>query len=126
MPRTMESNKSVKYLVTPKEYAVFSIALILGALIWILSPIFTGQQEPWDSNGVYYIVSLLVAGGIVGAINCKRVWRWAMAIYIGQLIFLVFMSMGPLLFTGLFFLGGYSLVAYAGAALTASLVKWYS
>ena len=44
----------------------------IGFGVWALSPLLTGQTEPWDAGG-YYILSLLIGGGIVGCCTPGRV-----------------------------------------------------
>lgn len=100
---------------------IFFLALFSGVLIWALSASITGQQEPWDSGSPYYFVSLFVSGAIFGAIKPVRFHRWVVAIFIGQLIALIFVGMGPLIIIGVVFLAVLSLIPLAGAAITASI-----
>lgn len=102
---------------------MFFLALFSGILIWALSTSITGQQEPWDSETPYYFVSLFVSGAIFGAIKPIRLHRWVVAIFIGQLISLVFVGMGPLIIIGVMSLAVLSLISLAGAALSASIVS---
>ena len=111
--------------ITSKDYVVYSLAVIAGILIWVLSPTITGQQEPWDSESSYYFVSLFIAGAFCGALHPIKIWRWAVAIYFGQLLAAMIVAMGPLILLGVFFLAGYTLVALAGAASAAALVTMY-
>ena len=112
-----------KYLENPRDYLVFFLALFSGILIWALSTLTTRQQEPWDSETPYYFVSLFVSGVIFGAIKPVRFHRWVVAIFIGQLIALVFVGMGPLIIIGVVSLAGLSLIPLAGAALSASIIS---
>lgn len=76
-----ELHSLVNNRATSKNHIVFILAVITGALIWILSPLVTGQQEPWDAEGPYYFAALFIGGALFGAICPVRVYRWALAIY---------------------------------------------
>ena len=94
------------------------IAGLSGAAIWILSPLVTGHKEPWDADSLYYVVSLLVAGVLLGAWRGRPIWHHAVGIFLGQLLYLlVFLSAGPLIIVGAVFLAGYSLLCLVGAAV---------
>ncbi len=60
--------------------------LILGAAIWLLSPVITGHGEPWDARNGYYPVALIASGLIIGL----AVRRWTLlailGLYFGQAI----------------------------------------
>ena len=120
---TLVAEEPTKYLDGSRDYLVFIFALICGIEIWALSSSVTGQQEPWDSDGPYYYVSLFFSGAVFGAIRSDRYSRWVIAILIGQLIALVFIGMGPLIIIGIGFLAILSMLPLAGAACTATLAK---
>lgn len=99
-----------------------SVAAGLGAGIWALSPVITGQVEPWDAESPYYFVSLLVAGAIVGAVIPRHVWVVFLGVVAGQVIYmLIFLPAGPLVPLGMVFLAGYGFLSLLGAALGAGL-----
>ena len=60
------------------------MAAMLGAAIWIASPLITGRKEPWDAHSPYYVAALFGAGAVMGLWEPQRSWRWAVAIYAGQ------------------------------------------
>ena len=100
----------------------FCVAFGLGAVIWALSPLVTGEIEPWDADSQYYIVSLLVSGAIVGGLIPKNLWTVFLGVVIGQLIYiLIFLPSGPLLSLGIIILGGYALFSLIAAIFAARL-----
>jgi hypothetical protein len=113
--------KPIRYLTSTQDYVVFLLALISGILIWALSSLITGQQEPWDSGSPYYFISLFVSGAVFGAIKPARYSRWVLAIFIGQLIALIFIGMGPLIIIGIGYLAVLSMITLSGAAIAAAL-----
>jgi hypothetical protein len=71
-----------------------ALGILLGALIWALSPTLTGLREPWDGAFTYYVGSLLLAGA-VSALPCPRYWWWGtIGVYAGQYAFM-FIAYGP-------------------------------
>ena len=64
------------------------LALIVGAALWILGGLASGQREPWDS-GVYwtgvYPASLL-AGAVLAWWLPRRAWRWPLLVFLGQFV----------------------------------------
>lgn len=69
--------------LTPKtmQWIAFGFSVFVGALVWIASPYFTGQREPWDSMSF-----LLIGGAIAGLLAPRRLWLWAVGIWLGQMI----------------------------------------
>src|SRR5688572_26814436 len=113
-----------------KSIFLFGASMMLGALIWILSPRFTGHREPWDSDSGYYWLALLVAGFLPSCFCSQRFWLWPLAILIGQAAFLTISIMQPdqsgaLFPLGLLFLCFYSLVSFAGAAIGAGVHRLF-
>ncbi len=100
---------------------------LLGSLIWAISPRITGMAEPWDADSPYYPVALLTGGVALGFIWPEKPWIIFLAIWLGQLAYMVlFLPLGPLAVLGVGFLAGFSLVAFAGAALSAAVRKrWF-
>ena len=98
------------------------LALALGALIWIASPAITGRQEPWDAKSAYYLVSLVSAGAVAGALQPRRFWLWPVAIYLGQCAAILGrIGLGPDHDLGLFFpLGLIALAVFAVPSLIGS------
>ena len=103
--------------------AVF-VAAGLSAAIWALSVPLTGKPEPWDAEWPYYFVALAVAGGVSGAVVRRHLWAHYVGAVLGQVAYeLAFLKLGPLFAVGLVFLGGYSLIFLASAALVASFKR---
>ena len=95
-------------------------AAVAGALVWALSPSLTGQREPWDADGVFYIASLAVAGSIAGGLLPKPLWAHYLGAVVGQLMYeVLFLKLGPLFMVGMGFLLGYSVIFAAAAAVAA-------
>ena len=110
---------------TSKSPLLFGLSALLGALIWLLSPVLTGQQEPWDASPSYYYSALVVAGFIPACLSARRFWLWAAGAWVGQLVgfalLIVRYGSGPLWLAGLVFLCFYSLLSVAGAGLGAGI-----
>ena len=70
------------------KYA-FTLSIGLGLLTWVLSPLLTGQREPWDASGPYYMISLFTAGFVPSLIEPRRFWAWPIGVYLGQVLFLL-------------------------------------
>ncbi len=95
----------------------FMVAAVTSALVWAASPWLTGQREPWDAEFPFYIVALLVAGAVAGALAPKPLWAHYLGSFIGQLGYeTVFLKLGPLFVLGAVFLLGYGLVFVAAAS----------
>ena len=64
----------------------FGACLVMGVLIWILSPLVTGEAEPWDAQSGYYLYGNVGTGVIGGVLGPPRLfWLWPIAICLGQL-----------------------------------------
>jgi hypothetical protein len=77
-PRMM-SNRSATPLV---------IAVIVGALLWVLAAVLDGRREAWDSS-LYWSVAYplaLVATGCIAFVFPDRPWRWAVALFGAQFV----------------------------------------
>ncbi len=88
-------------------------------MVWALSPFLSGQVEPWDAEGFYYSVALLIVGLIVGFARPKHVWSHYAGIVLGQLTYMLFIPVLPgssLILVGVASLAVYSIIALAGAA----------
>jgi hypothetical protein len=101
------------------------LAFIAGIFIWALSPEFTGHEEPWDGDLTYFISSLFISGVIFGVIQPVKIWRWLLALLLGQLFYLLTIGWGPLVILGAVYLAGFSLITYAGALLSSKLINTY-
>jgi len=93
-----------------------TVAVFASGLIWAISPYLTGEAEPWDAEGVFYIAALLVAGAISGVLAPRPLWAHYFGSVIGQLTYaLVFPPIGPLALVGVPFLLGYAVFFWLGA-----------
>lgn len=109
--------------VTSRGVATLAISAAAAALIWVVSPWLTGQLEPWDADGPFYIGALAVAGALSGALAPRPRWAHYVGAFAGQLVYeLVALRVGPLFVLGAVFLLAYSLV-FAGAAAAASFAR---
>ena len=94
----------------------FLSAAAFGIAIWALSLPLTKAAEPWDDI-LYYVVSLFVAGVVLGLLFPRSFGATYLGIVVGQLGYLlVFLPSGPLLMLGSLFLLGYSLISILGVA----------
>jgi hypothetical protein len=57
--------------VKNRAISAFIVSVATAAAVWALSVPFTGKVEPWDAEGVYYLLALAVAGAISGAVIPK-------------------------------------------------------
>ncbi len=117
-----------------KSPVLFGLMILVGLLIWLLSPYFTGEQEPWDAEDSYYFVTLFIAGTTAGFLRPQKFWLWPIAIYIGQFSYGFFQILidiflrpggGANLFfpIGMILLVVYSIISFAGSMIGARLRK---
>lgn len=59
---------------------------LLGAGIWLVSPVLTGRAEPWDAPGYFYLFSLLGAGIVLGLIWPRQWLIPSSCVIAGQII----------------------------------------
>ena len=98
------------------------VSAVLAALVWALSLPITGQNEPWDAESPYYLVALVLAGAVSGALIPRHLWAHYVGAVLGQAAYeLVFLKLGPLFILGLAFLAGYSIIFVVAAAIVAWL-----
>jgi hypothetical protein len=108
---------------TSKSVLLLGVFALLGALIWPLSPMFTGHREPWDSDSGYYWIALTTAGFLPACFSSTRFVLCAIGAWLGQAVSFLFIILGSaqpsgaLWPVGLVLLCGYSLLGLAGAAL---------
>lgn len=97
-----------------------------GALIWWASPAFTGKAEPWDAEGGYYALALILAGLISALPSPRHFWLVPLGIYLGQLAYAFgFLPSGPLWAVGLVFAAMYCILALIGGACAFGLWRAY-
>lgn len=100
------------------------VASAAGAGIWLLSPILSGQAEPWDAAGVFYPGALLLAGLGTGYLEPTRWFLASSCVLLGQMAvfagrILATPGDGGLWPLGLVFLIGFSVISIAGGKLGA-------
>jgi len=101
------------------------VSAALSALIWTLSPWLTGHREPWDADGLFYVVALVVAGSLAGVLAPRPLWAHYIGAVLGQLGYeLLFMPMGPLFLLGVAFLLGYGIIFALAAAVAGYSWVW--
>jgi len=97
---------------------VLSAGFILGALIWTYSPGITSEIEPWDAKGIYYLLSLFLAGAAASLLSPRHFWLAPVGVYIGQFVY-VFAHMtepSPFWPIGMMFGAVYSGLSLLGGA----------
>lgn len=104
-------------------WKTLTISALASASIWLLTPLLTSHREPWDADGSFYLVALLIAGAVAGAIAPRPLWAHYAGSFAGQLGYELFiLRVGPLFLIGAVFLLGYCAV-YSMAAGLAALVR---
>jgi len=115
-------------LLKAHRRSAFLLGIALGVAIWLLSPFITGHREPWDAEGGYYFIALLLAG-ILGGLVLPEYWgSMAIGIFAGQAVVLVSgvvadPASGGLWPLGLLFLAFYSVLGLFGAAVGTGLSR---
>ena len=72
----------------------YGIAIVGGALLWIVTAIISGRSEAWDSSLYWmlaYPLSICLAG-ILGYRFPKKAWRWGLAVMFAQAVVLAIAS----------------------------------
>ncbi len=94
-----------------RAFEAFLLSAAASALIWALSPLFTGHPEPWDADSPYYVAALAGTGLISGAVTPKPLWAHYAGAVLGQVAYeAAVLEIGPLFVIGALFLLGYSLI----------------
>jgi hypothetical protein len=97
-----------------------SVSSVASAVLWALSPWLVGHREPWDADGHFYVLGLVVAGSLAGLLAPRPLWAHYIGALVGQLGYeFLFLRIGPLFVLGAAFLLGYSIIFLAAAALAA-------
>lgn len=112
----------------PKRLRALSAGAALGAVLWLLSPILVGETEPWDSEGIYYVAGLFLAGAFGAAADPNRFWLAPLGVFLGQAAYLGILFLArphPLAIIGLVVLAAYSFVPACGSLVTYGIVMVY-
>ena len=103
-----------------RAWQTLIISASASASIWLLTPVLTSHREPWDADGSFYIVALVIAGAVAGAIAPRPLWAHYVGSFAGQLGYeVLFLHIGPLVVVGAVFLVVYCAVYSVAAALAA-------
>ena len=119
------------------RWTAFLAAMGTGATIWAASPRLTGEREPWDAGGLYYVGALVLTGLAIGLLAPIRPpadrraslplppvdLGYLLVLYSGVLAgqfgyVLSFIPRGPLLVVGLGFLAVFSGLSVLAATIT--------
>ena len=96
-------------------------AFVLAYLLMLLSPALFGVLEPWDINGVKFVLylAILFVIGIISSIVSKcSYWFSILGSIIGQLFYVIInLEGGPLVFIGASFIATYSISTLVGGYL---------
>ena len=110
-------------MFTSSSWFTLTVSILTSVAIWFLTPLLTSHREPWDADGSFYLVALLIAGAVAGAIAPKPLWVHYVGSFIGQLGYeLLFLGIGPLVIVGAVFLLGYCIL-YSMAAGLAGVIR---
>jgi hypothetical protein len=105
-----------------RPWTTFLVSAVTAILPWVSSPWLTGHREPWDSDGLFYIAALVVAGSLAGLLAPKPLWAHYVGAFIGQLGYeIIFLRVGPLFILGALFLLGYCVIFVVAAAMAGHL-----
>jgi hypothetical protein len=105
-----------------RAWSTILVSAAASALVWALSPWLAGHREPWDADGLFYVLALVVAGSLAGLLAPKPLWAHYVGAIVGQLGYeVLFLRIGPLFVLGAAFLLGYCIIFVVAAALAAQL-----
>lgn len=77
--------------IARSDYLPYAAAALSGFFVCLAITIITGRSEAWDS-GYYFTVGIPVMCALILAISYifpRRVWRWTLAMAVGQALALV-------------------------------------
>ena len=107
-------------MMNSSSWITLAISAVASASIWALTPVLTSHREPWDTEGLFYVAALLIAGAVAGAIAPRPLWAHYVGSFAGQLGYeLIFLRVGPLVLIGAVFLLIYCAIFALAAALAA-------
>jgi hypothetical protein len=106
----------------PRRSVTFAIAAVTSAVVWALSPWAGGAREPWDVDGLYYLLALAAAGCVAGALAPKPLCAHYLGAILGQAAYqALFLRVGALFLIGIVLLLAYSLIFVLAAAVSGYL-----
>ena len=111
-----------------QDILIFSVAAIVGLVIWRGVSALTAKPEAWDSNLFWStgLPAMVLASAIGGYVRPVRSWLWGLGVVSLQPVdLLVNTGGGPFILVGLMFFGVFAAVcalsAYGGGALRGKL-----
>ncbi len=63
---------------------VFISAFLLGFLLWVLSPLFIGRLEPWDSPYPVYSGTMIIGGTLITFFTSRQLLASYFGVWLGQ------------------------------------------
>ena len=87
MPASPPIQRIRSALKSTCECIGFLLSAMSGALVWHLSPRFTGELEPWDSGSGYYLLAIAASACLGGIVVGRRLWIPVLGAYFGQVIY---------------------------------------
>ncbi len=69
-----------------KHFPTIVASILLGFLIWALSPSLLGEAEPWDSPYPFYSIVLFSGGALIALLNGKSHPLCGPGVWLGQVI----------------------------------------
>jgi hypothetical protein len=100
------------------------ISIFVGAAICALSPLVTGELEPWDSSSFYLPTAIALASLLLGFLLPRSFAVSAFGLTMGQMLYIgVFLPTGPLVVYGFLMLAGYGVLLSLPFTFIASLTR---
>ena len=100
------------------SFRALIIAFVLSFLLMWLSPVIVGTIEPWDANGIkflLYLLQLFLIGVISTALSKYSYLSSAFGAFLGQLVYvIIILGSGPLVILGALYIGLFSVSTLAG------------
>ena len=69
----MATVKRHRFMTESSTWITLTVAALASATIWLLTPVLTSHREPWDADGGFYVVALVIAGPVAGG---RAWWPW--------------------------------------------------
>ena len=102
----------------------YSVAIVGGALLWLLTMALSGRTEAWDSTFYWaaaYPLAIVLAG-VLGYQAPEKPWRWGLAVMLVQAVVLALTASSfGLLPLGLIMFAILALPAIGAATLAARI-----
>jgi len=79
-----------------KDYWLYGVAVVIGAVVWVVVSTVSGRREAWDSE-LYFLFGMPVVcamSAVLGFFEPDRSWRWGVAPLAGQFTWML-VTQGP-------------------------------